>query len=99
MPGFHGGETATGELAQVTGDMGDSVFRKSPFEDIYRKVTKNSVTICHLSPEIPSSIIAHTRRQGRTDTEPLTKLRGDVIRDDRGEGESTPGGLERSSRR
>jgi hypothetical protein len=37
-------------LTEVTGDTGDADFRKSYMKTIYMKVTKNSVTICHLSP-------------------------------------------------
>jgi len=32
--------------------LGDAVSTKSPYEHVYSKVTKNSVTICHLSPAV-----------------------------------------------
>jgi hypothetical protein len=45
--------------------LGDGDFRKSPMKIIYRKVIKNSVTTCHLSPALKIRQI-EMKTNGRT---------------------------------
>jgi len=42
--------------------LGDADFRKSPMKMIYRKLPKNSVTTCHLSPLILLIVLPRANR-------------------------------------
>jgi hypothetical protein len=47
--------------------LGDADFRKSPMKMVYRKVPKNSVTTCHLSP-VRTYGISLSEWEGEKDT-------------------------------